>query len=86
MWLKNLPKLTKTEYIPPDYYIDGKPRWANQSPCGACKMGPSKDRWQKRSVTFKNVAKAMATQWTAYILGNEGITNPNQYLDIPQTI
>lgn len=62
LWLKNLPKLIGTEYIEPRI-INGKKRWGNQTDSGQNKLGPSEDRWKKRSETFKNIALAMADQW-----------------------
>lgn len=41
-----------------------KPRWANQTPSGQNKLGPSDDRWKLRSKTYAGFADAMATQWT----------------------
>lgn len=62
LWLKNLPLLRSTAVVAPAI-INGKPRWGNQSPCGANKLGPSADRWKKRSKTYTGIAAAMATQW-----------------------
>jgi len=68
LWLKNLPLLEGTKYIPPQIIKDGKyagaRRWGNQAPCGAEKSSPSEDRWMKRSKTFPGIAEAMAQQWT----------------------
>jgi hypothetical protein len=63
LWLKNLPKLTGTEYVEPSRIIDGKPRWANQTPAGQDKTGPSPDRWKLRAETYSGIAVAMADQW-----------------------
>jgi len=51
LWLKNLPPLTPSNVVP------GREQrvW---------KMGPSPDRWAKRSKTYPGIAKAMAEQWT----------------------
>jgi hypothetical protein len=58
LWLKGLPKLTPTCVLSrPD---DG---WENQTPTGQNKLGPSKDRWKQRAITYKGIAEAMATQW-----------------------
>lgn len=60
LWLKGLPLLTPTNILP-------KPpggRWANQTPSGQNKLGPSADRWKERSKTYPGIAKAMASQWT----------------------
>lgn len=42
---------------------DGKPVWANQTPSGQNKLGPSADRWKLRSKTYPGVAGACADQW-----------------------
>ncbi len=84
LWLKNLPKLQPTQFVPASRHAccgkwqdEGqcsqcgkktKPRWANQAPSGADSTPPSKDRWQKRSVTATGIADAMAQQWTQHIL------------------
>jgi hypothetical protein len=41
--------------------------WANQTPSGQNKLGPSDDRWKERSRTYEGIANAMAQQW-----GNHG--------------
>jgi len=56
LWLKNLPKLKSTNIIK-------KKRYANQTPSGRNKLGPSKNRWKLRSITYQGIAKAMANQW-----------------------
>ncbi len=55
-WLKNLPLLQPTDVIEKDKY-------ANQTPSGQNKLGPSEDRWKLRSVTYAGIAEAMAEQW-----------------------
>jgi hypothetical protein len=40
-----------------------KPVWANQTPSGQNKLGPSADRWKERSKTYQGIADAMANQW-----------------------
>ena len=51
LWLKGLPKLVPTNIV------EGRePR--------IHKMGPSKDRWKKRSRTMVGIAEAMADQWS----------------------
>lgn len=63
LWLKNLPKLEHTDYIPPRI-INGKKRWSNQCENGGQdKLGPSKDRWKIRSITYQGIADAFAEQW-----------------------
>ncbi len=56
LWLKNLPPLVPTDVIVRDLY-------ANQTPSGQNKLGPSPDRWKLRSATYSGIAQAMATQW-----------------------
>ena len=56
LWLKNLPKLEQTNPII-------KARYANQTPSGQNKLGPSPDRWKLRSTTYQGIADAMAEQW-----------------------
>jgi hypothetical protein len=66
LWLKGLPKLTHTEYVAPRWVRKGNKdykRWANQTDSGQNRLGPSEDRWQKRSQTYAGIAQAMATQW-----------------------
>lgn len=62
LWLKNLPLLKGTKYIEPRY-VDGKPRWGNQTDSGQNKLGPSKNRSELRSKTYPGIARAMAEQW-----------------------
>lgn len=60
LWLKTLPKLKPTNILE-------KPScgyWNNQTPSGQNKLGPSKDRWKKRSLTYKGIGEAMANQWS----------------------
>jgi hypothetical protein len=63
LWLKGLPKLVPTKLVWASRFVDGKPRWGNQAPCGADRLGPSADRWKVRSTTYPGIAKAMAEQW-----------------------
>lgn len=61
LWLKNLPLLKPTHVLP-------KPAsgvWANQTPSGQNKLGPSENRWAERSKTYSGIARAMAEQWIA---------------------
>ena len=62
LWLKNLPRLRPTEMVE-GRLVNGKPRWANQTDSGQNRLGPSDDRWKKRSETYAGIAKAMASQW-----------------------
>lgn len=56
LWLKGVNKLEPTNVIKKD-------RYANQTPSGQNKLGPSKDRWKIRSTTYQGIADAMAYQW-----------------------
>lgn len=49
----------------PNCHGAGKVRyiWGNQTPTGQNRLGPSKDRWKLRSMTYQGVADAMAEQW-----------------------
>ena len=59
LWLKGLPLLEPTTIL--DLPESG--RWKNQTPSGQNNLGPSVDRWKKRSVTCSGIASAMAEQW-----------------------
>jgi hypothetical protein len=63
LWLVNLPPLVPTSIVAPRT-VNGKPRWANQTDSGQNRLGPSADRWAKRSLTYPGIAEAMAQQWT----------------------
>jgi len=41
--------------------------WGNQTATGQNSLGPSEDRWAKRSETYPGIAKAMAQQWSRFI-------------------
>ena len=56
LWLKGVSKLEATNVIKKD-------RYANQTPSGQNKLGPSPDRWKLRSKTYQGIAEAMANQW-----------------------
>lgn len=67
LWLKNLPLLTPTKFVTPEYHIDknGKrdPMWHYKS-----FRYPPKQRAKMRSKTFQGIADAMADQWGKDIL------------------
>lgn len=68
LWRRELPKLVAdpADYVEPrleQYKGKTVKRWANQSPCGADRLGPSADRGHKRSRFFTGIANAMADQW-----------------------
>lgn len=59
LWLKNLPLLVPTRMVQPNengYY-------ANQTPSGQNKLGPSPERAKERARTYQGIADAMAEQW-----------------------
>lgn len=56
LWLKGLPPLIPTNIIKKKIY-------ANQTPSGQNKLGPSPTRWKERSRTYQGIARAMAEQW-----------------------
>ncbi len=59
LWLKNLEPLNHTDVLP----LPESGRWANQTPSGQNKLGPSADRWKIRAATYTGIAQAMADQW-----------------------
>jgi hypothetical protein len=63
LWLKGLPPLLPTQMFPPRY-VNGKPRWGNQTDGGWNKLPPSPDRGRLRSKTYPGIAEGMANQWT----------------------
>lgn len=66
LWLKNLPPLMPTVYVPPRVVLDrGKyrKRWANQTDSGQNRLAPSDTRSADRARTYKGIAEAMAAQW-----------------------
>ena len=62
LWLIRLPPLRMGSLVAPRL-VGGKPRWANQTDSGQNRLGPSEDRWKKRSITYQGIADAMAEQW-----------------------
>ena len=56
LWLKGLPILLPT-------HSSWKKLYANQTPSGQNKLGPSPERAKLRSKTFPGIANAMAEQW-----------------------
>lgn len=63
LWLKDLPKLSPTNVLS----LPASGRWENQTPSGQNKLGPGKDRWKLRSLTYPGIAQAMAAQWSAFL-------------------
>jgi len=64
LWLKGLPPLEPTNVLI-------KKRYANQTPSGQNKLGPSPTRHIDRARTYPGPAKAMAEQWGRYLIENE---------------
>ncbi len=66
LWLKGVPLLQPTDFVAGRRVIhNGKMvlRWANQTDSGQNNLGPTGDRTEKRSVTYRGIARAMAMQW-----------------------
>ena len=63
LWLKNLPLLTPTKFIP-GREVKGKFRWNNQTDSGQNNLTPSDNRSQLRSITYQGIAEAMSKQWS----------------------
>tara|TARA_R110000824_G_scaffold4307_5_gene20630 strand:- start:24 stop:695 length:672 start_codon:yes stop_codon:yes gene_type:complete len=61
---RGLTKLAATHHVEPRF-VDGKPRWANQTDSGQNRLSPGPDRWKERSRTYPGIAKAIAMQWAA---------------------
>lgn len=74
LWLKNLPKLTYTDVL----LLPERGYWNNQTASGQNNVGQTRDRWKKRSKTYDGIARAMAEQWTNYIL--DGAFNQLSFL------
>lgn len=64
LWLRELPLLVPTNILP----LPECGHWENQTPSGQNKLGPSDDRAAIRAETYPGIAKAMADQWSRYIL------------------
>lgn len=63
LWLRGLPLLKPTKFVPPTHLKNGVLRYANQTGSGQDKTPPSKLRWAIRSLTLQGIADAMAAQW-----------------------
>ena len=73
LWLKNLPKLKHTNVVGKGEMVvfdSGKsmPKWYVDA---LTKSKTPEERRTLRSKTFAGIAKAMATQWGAYLDGQE---------------
>lgn len=71
LWLKGLPVLHATDMVEPEFEL----RRSKKNKSGLSKysrtalLGPGKGH--QRSITFPGIARAMAEQWTKYIISNE---------------
>lgn len=70
VWWKNPDgsdyKDAKGKRYSPTHFLMGRrqiARWANQTPSGQNKLGPSADRAAIRARTYEGIAEAMAEQW-----------------------
>ena len=70
LWLKGLPLLRPTKIVD----ISSLPKKVRQR---LHYIPPSKDRWKKRSVTYKGIAEAMAEQWGSFLCKNRTKTRGN---------
>ena len=61
LWLDRIGplELDPSKQVAPRY-VDGKPRWANQTDSGQNRLSPSDDRWKIRSKTYQGIADALA--------------------------
>jgi hypothetical protein len=63
LWIEGeLPLLVPTKLVPPRF-VNGRPRWANQTDGGQNRLSPSDDRAMARAATYPGIANAMADQW-----------------------
>lgn len=63
LWITgDLPLLVPTCHVAPRW-VDGKPRWANQTDSGQNRLSPGPDRWKERSKSYPGFCAAMAEQW-----------------------
>lgn len=67
LWLQRLPQLKRTRYVEPRW-VNGKPRWGNQTDSGQNRLGPSERRSAERSRTYQGIADAMAEQWIGKLI------------------
>jgi len=59
LWYRQLPPLRPTKVLE----MPARGYWENQTPSGQNRLSPSPDRARERSLTYKGIAEAMATQW-----------------------
>ena len=72
LWLRGLPPLIPTHYVPPERIVQGKGRWANQTDSGQNKLGPSDTRSIERATTYPGIAQAMVDQWGPLVSHQKG--------------
>lgn len=75
LWLRGLPPLVPTKRVPGrvvTYKGRRVERWANQTDSGQNRLGPSPERAMLRATTYPGIARAMARQWSAYIIKEQG--------------
>lgn len=75
LWLEGLPPLRPTKRVKGRTVVyKGRrvERWANQTNSGQNRLGPSPERMMLRAATYPGIAKAMARQWSSYILKEQG--------------
>ena len=73
LWLHNVAPLdARPDLHVAPRYVNGKPRWANQTDSGQNKLAPSADRAEKRSQTYPGIAHALATAITLSTGGGVG--------------
>jgi len=64
LWLiGGVPPLQTTQHCEPRW-VNGRPRWANQTDSGQNCLSPSADRAMQRAATYPGIAAAMADQWS----------------------
>ncbi|WP_221795543.1 hypothetical protein [Oceanobacter mangrovi] len=70
LWKRGVPDLVATDEIAPRY-VEGRPRWGNQTDSGQNKLSPGPQRWMLRSLTPQGLAEAMAAQWGDYLIAQQ---------------
>lgn len=71
LWLKNLQNLVATNIVEPEIIINEKGKKTDSAWHKYTWNLNKKDRQKVRSKTFLGIAKAMATQWSDYILNGD---------------
>lgn len=67
LWLKGLPKLIYTNVVEPEIIYHKSGRTDGKLHFETMKL-PKEERRKARSVTFQGIAKAMAEQWSEYLI------------------